>query len=365
MKNSNLLFSFLALCAVGCDNNTPVSRSFEAVVENTKGSIEEPVLFVSEDEYQKLGENFAKSQKPIVKKITVFDEKTNHMYEILISSNLNWFNILLNDKVLLSSKDMKKDQLSKMRPVIQRVFEQIELIEKTTDDLDALYPNKPLSKITGADNGKHVIKKSRLKKRILSQKQELANLIEEELFVYVQQRKENVSGIKSFYGLLGEDNAQQIEENVASAKEFYSEISLSDTQGNRYDVFVSQDAQVFEIKLNSKPVIRSDKLSPKMLEEVAPVMQSVLLNINDIAKDEEVLESMVSERIFTRPRLEMRIEKRQQDVLKNVIDLMQMLGRDEQLLEQGVEQPLIQQKKSLPSIQEKKILQNKFELQRN
>lgn len=365
MKNSNLLFSFLALCAVGCDNNTPVSRSLEAVVENTKGSIEEPVLFVSEDEYQKLGENFAKSQKPIVKKITVFDEKTNHMYEILISSNLNWFNILLNDKVLLSSKDMKKDQLSKMRPVIQRVFEQIELIEKTTDDLDALYPNKPLSKITGADNGKHVIKKSRLKKRILSKKQELANLIEEELFVYVQQRKENVSGIKSFYGLLGEDNAQQIEENVASAKEFYSEISLSDTQGNRYDVFVSQDAQVFEIKLNSKPVIRSDKLSPKMLEEVAPVMQSVLLNINDIAKDEEVLESMVSERIFTRPRLEMRIEKRQQDVLKNVIDLIQLLGRDEQLLEQGVEQPLIQQKKSAPSIQEKKILQNKFELQRN
>ncbi|MBQ8250532.1 MAG: hypothetical protein IJY92_01305 [Alphaproteobacteria bacterium] len=373
MQKSNLLLPLFVLGLVGCDKASEKKYEFMPPIETA--------LLLPEDEVFaniKGGEALAISaDSPATKHISTdpeirefyvpTDEAESSYYDILVLSDGSKFDITKDGKLVLSSEQLPQDKLLEVTPLMKQVADKILLIEQASDKLSSLTPEgmPPLAKFTQSESNRNIITKTRMKYRVMNAEKEIVSLIDQsiQMVTGVALAKENTSQHA--------DNTAQTEvESEASVllpRELFSSIEFSDASKNLYEIAVSKNAEAFEVRFNSKVVLKSDDLTPEEFQKAQPVMLGVLENINQIAKDEESLilispktrlglplKTDENKNVITRTRLEARVDGLKNDILKDVSKLIEQLEKEKPLPQKAkeIETPI---KIKTPSSAEKRL----------
>lgn len=342
MHQSKLLFSLTALGFLGCDatfnNQTELEYSKEILMPEVQSGIVRENESCSRVVTDGTVEN--QSSLPEYREFYVaLDAEDSAFYDIVVFSDGSEFDVLQDGKPVLSSKNMPQKTLDQIAPLMQQVFGKICTLEEASDTLAKLSP-KPktaLAQLIKPENNRNIITKTRLKYRVVNSEKEIVDFIQKAIEISkreggqpsTEMAAEQPSGLNS--------SDEDLSTN-SDAK--FSLIALKDMDGNLFEIAVSQNAQVFEIWKNSKLALKSDALSTKLFEKMQPVMQEVVENINNIAKDEEVLDDISpksplgivlktkdDKNIFTRIRLENRVESAKNLILQNVVELIDMVEK--------------------------------------
>ncbi len=373
MQKSNLLLPLFVLGLASCDKASEKKYEFMPPIETA--------LLLPEDEVFaniKGGEALAISADSLATKhistdpeIREFyvptDEAESSYYDILVLSDGSKFDIKKDGKIVLSSEQLPQDKLAEVTPLMKQVADKILLIEQASDKLSSLTPEgtPPLAKFTQSESNRNIITKTRMKYRVMNTEKEIVSLIDQSI-----QMATGVSLAKENTSQHADNTAQTEVESEASVllpRELFSSIEFSDASKNLYEIAVSKNAEAFEVRFNSKVVLKSDDLTPEEFQKAQPVMLGVLENINQIAKDEESLilispktrlglplKTDENKNVITRTRLEARVDGLKNDILKDVSKLIEQLEKEKPLPQKAkeIETPI---KIKTPSSVEKRL----------
>ena len=339
MYQSKLLFSLAALGLFGCD--APFEKQSEFLSNSKEFSVPKAQtgpIQCTDGCSANLTDDEGENQEFLPDEYREFcidlDGEGSSFYDIVVFSNGNEFDILQDGKPVLSSKNMSQKTVDQIAPLMQQVFAKICILEETSDVLAKLSPRPKttLAQLTNPESNRNIITKTRLKYRIKNNEREIVDLIQQSIEISKRAGTEMVAEMAE---------TQSTDEELSTKLEAkFSLIALKDRDGNLYEIAVSQNAQVFEIWKNSELTLKSDALSTKLFEKIKPVMEGIVENINNIAKDEEVLEEMTpksplgivlktrdNKNIFTKIRLENRVESAKNSILQNVVELIDMVEK--------------------------------------
>lgn len=347
--NQKLLLSVFAIGLLGCDNQVE-NKSFDVPMLPPEllegGGVSKPDSSLSEKKKQTpLVQKTAveKSERPDVQKasnpvksmdeasgikpmddgsqvfvepkfveIRLVSPKGEGLYDIIVSTDGMGFDVELAGETILTSYPMSKMKQQKINPLMAEVASNICLIHETQNTLSDLNPKGLLSRITRSDNGKNVIKKSRLKNRILTAEREIFSLL---------------------------DRVIKISKTSDSMLKKRTETLLIDSNQDVYDVAISPDALEFDVKKNGSLVLSSEALSPLQFDRVQPMMVDVFQKVQQLEKDDEKLSEITpktflgdlsntqsNRHIITRSRLEVRTQILQQEIINDLIEVLDKLN---------------------------------------
>ncbi len=325
-----LLLSVLAVGLFGCDNQAE-NRSFvEAKIPPelleggtvlksnssvSKKKQQTPIVQkATESKDSNSVSNTATSQGeiviPKVVEMLLKSHADDGVYDIVVSTDGMGFDVQFDGKPVLSSYPISVIKKQKIVPLMADVATEICLIKETEKTLSDLSPKKTLSYVTKSDDGKHVIKKSRLKTRIKLAEKKISSLLERAIKI-----------------------SQTSDELLNKRFETFLVASNQDV----YDVAISPEALEFDVKKNGTLVLSSGALSPLQFDRVQPMMVDVFQKVQQLEKDDEKLSDITPKTLFgeldnrqsnrhiiTRSRLEVRTQLLQQEIIN---DLMQVLDK--------------------------------------
>lgn len=344
MYQSKLLFSLTALGLFGCD--APFEKQSEFLSHSKEFSVPKAQtgpIQCTDGCSANLTDDEGENQEFLPDEYREFcidlDGEESSFYDIVVFSNGNEFDILQDGKPVLSSKNMSQKTVDQIAPLMQQVFAKICILEEASDVLAKLSPRPKttLAQLTNPESNRNIITKTRLKYRIENNEREIEDLIQQS--IEISKRAGEQISSEMVPNQANPTNSMR-EEALMSLDTRFSLIALKDRDGNLYEIAVSQNAQVFEIWKNSELALKSDALSTKLFEKIKPVMKEVVENINNIAKDEEVLEDITpkspfgialktsdNKNIFTKIRLKNRVESAKNSILQNVVELIDMVEK--------------------------------------
>ena len=344
MYQSKLLFSLTALGLFGCD--APFEKQSEFLSHSKEFSVPKAQtgsIQCTDGCSANLTDDEGENQEFLPDEYREFcidlDGEESSFYDIVVFSNGNEFDILQDGKPVLSSKNMSQKTVDQIAPLMQQVFAKICILEEASDVLAKLSPRPKttLAQLTNPESNRNIITKTRLKYRIENNEREIVDLIQQS--IEISKRAGEQISSEMVPNQANPTNSMR-EEALMSLDTRFSLIALKDRDGNLYEIAVSQNAQVFEIWKNSELALKSDALSTKLFEKIKPVMKGIVENINNIAKDEEVLEEMTpksplgivlktrdNKNIFTKIRLENRVDSAKNSILQNVVELIDMVEK--------------------------------------
>ena len=147
------------------ENGDRVPLADEKLAEvpiNTEDEIKNAGLYeyaVSDDNAAKMRQNLKLSG------ISVSDSKGN-LYEIVVSHDATFFEVKVNAKKVLKSKDLSAKKLKDIQPVMKEVLEDILQISKDEKELVEVSPKTVWGRFSAKEENHHIIKRTRLGIRI-------------------------------------------------------------------------------------------------------------------------------------------------------------------------------------------------------
>lgn len=333
-----LLLSVLAVGLFGCDNqveNKPfVEPKIPSVLLKETGdskSVPQPtdrqakkaldqkgvspiVQKSSESKDSTLAPNTATPQGEIVIPEVVEILLKSHddgVYDIIVSTDGLGFDVQLDDKPVLSSYPISAIKQQKIAPLMADVATEICLIKETEKTLFDLSPKKLLSYVTQSDDGKHVIKKSRLKTRIILAEKKISSLL---------------------------DRAIKISQTPDELLNKRLETFLVASNDDVYEVAISAEGFAFDVKKNGTLILSSDEISPIQFESVQPMMADVFKKMEQLEEDEDRLDDITpktllgelpsmqsNQHVITRSRLEVRTQVLQHEIIDTLMQVLDKL----------------------------------------
>ncbi len=233
MNKSKMLMPLFALCMVGCDNpkdkdvpTLPVGDVL--LIDDEKQVLVEGHDFVSEegldideliinDQDEKASQlhkdkdyviapyddqffqdkefydflrqlELAEAEKSSLKysSVSIMDTDDN-LYEIAVSKEAEAFEIQINAKKIIDSKDLSPSKLNDLRPIMLDILKDINQMAKDEEELALIAPRRSLGRIVKADVNRHVIKRSRLNGRVEKAQDRIIENTQKAIHIYKNQ----------------------------------------------------------------------------------------------------------------------------------------------------------------------------------